>query len=95
MLSAGGICFVFFAKLNEKLKTVGLFIKALIGSAFITTVEFIFGILFNVVLKKNVWDYSAMPFNIGGQICAMYSFYWLVLSFLFMPLADKIRSKTR
>lgn len=95
MLSAGGICFVFFAALNERLKTAKLFIKALIGSAFITLVEFIFGVIFNLALKKNVWDYSSMPFNIGGQVCLFFSLVWLGLSFIFIPFAGFISRKLK
>ena len=95
MLLAGGISFLGLAKISARLKNRGLFIKALAGCGFITTVEYIFGIIFNVVLKRKVWDYSKMPLNIGGQVCALYSFFWLVLSFLFIPLSDKIERKMR
>ncbi len=95
MLLAGGISFLGLSEISKKLKNSSLFIKALAGCGFITTVEFVFGIIFNVILKRKVWDYSKMPLNIGGQVCALYSFFWLVLSFLFIPLADKIQRKTR
>ena len=95
MLSAGGICFMFFASMAEKLKSTGLFIKALIGSIFITGIELIFGIIFNVILKKNVWDYSRLPFNFGGQICLFFSFLWLVLSMIFIPFADFVNKKLK
>ena len=54
MLGAGGICFVFFGTISEKLKKAGLLIKGLVGSTFVTGVEFIFGVVFNIILKKNV-----------------------------------------
>lgn len=95
MLCAGGISFLGLAKISEQLKDKSLFIKALAGCGFITTVELIFGIIFNIILKRKVWDYSKMPLNIGGQICALYSFFWLILSFLFIPLSDKIQHKMR
>ena len=95
MLGAGGICFVFFAWIGEKFKNAGIFIKALLGSAFVTSIEFIFGIIFNIILKKNVWDYSRMPFNIGGQICMLYSFIWLLISIVCIPLACFISRKLR
>jgi len=87
MLGAGGICFVFFAKIGEKMKNTGIFIKAIIGSGFVTAIEFIFGIIFNIILKKNVWDYSKLPFNIGGQICVLYSFIWAIISIICIPFA--------
>ena len=95
MALAGGTSFLGLSKISSAMKKASRFKKAIAGCVLITTIEYIFGIIFNVVLKRKVWDYSKMPFNIGGQICALYSFYWLVLSFLFMPLADKIRNKTR
>lgn len=95
MLTAGGICFLFFAKLGEKLKNTGLFIKAVIGSTFITTIEFIFGLIFNIILKKNVWDYSKMPLNFCGQICALYSFFWLIASIIFIPFACLVSKKLK
>lgn len=93
MLLAGGISFLGLSKISERLKNSGLFVKALAGCGFITGVEYIFGILFNIILKRKVWDYSRMPLNLSGQICALYSFFWLILSFLFIPLSDKIKNK--
>ncbi len=95
MLTAGGFCFSFFAKIGEKLQNTSLFLKAVIGSGFITAIEFIFGIVFNIILKKNVWDYSKMPFNIAGQICLLYSFFWGILSIIFIPLACSLSKKLR
>ncbi len=95
MLLAGGISFLGLSKISEKLKKSCLFAKAIAGCVFITTIEYIFGILFNVILKRKVWDYSKMPLNVSGQICALYSFFWFILSFLFIPLSDKIKNKMR
>ena len=97
MLLAGGTCFVFFAKIGEKFKNSSLLKRAIIGSAFVTAIELIFGIIFNIILKKNVWDYSKLPFNFKGQICLLYSVFWVVLSLLFIPLATtlKVRLQNR
>ena len=95
MLTAGGICFVFFAKIGEKLKHTSLLLKAIIGSGFITLVELIFGVIFNIILKKNVWDYSKLPLNIGGQICILYSFFWALLSMVFIPFAVFVNGKLK
>ena len=93
MLGAGGICFMFFGGISEKFKKTGIFIKGLIGSTFITAAEFVFGVIFNIILKKNVWDYSKMPMNIIGQICMPYSCLWVLLSLVGIPFAGKIKSK--
>lgn len=95
MLGAGGICFVFFAEINEKFKKAGLIMKAILGSAFVTLTELIFGIIFNVILKKNVWDYSRLPLNFGGQICAIYSFIWMLLGIIFIPFAGFINKRLK
>lgn len=95
MLLAGGFSFWGLSKISCFFKNASLLKKAVMGCGFITTVEYVFGLIFNVILKRKVWDYSKMPLNIGGQVCALYSFFWLVLSFLFIPLADKIQSKMR
>lgn len=95
MLAAGGLSFLTLSKISNVFKKASLFTKAIIGSAFITAIEYIFGLIFNIILKRNVWDYSEMPLNINGQVCPLYSFFWLLLSFLFIPLADKIRNKMR
>lgn len=95
MLTAGGLCFVFFGNICEKLKRVSLIIKGIVGGIFITSIELIFGIIFNIILKKNVWDYSRMPLNLGGQICAVYSFFWVLLSMIFIPFAGFIKKKLK
>lgn len=93
MITAGGLCFLSFGNIYGKIKRFNLLIRGIIGGAIITFIEFIFGIIFNVILKKNVWDYSRMPLNIGGQICAVYSFFWVILSMIFMPFAGFITKK--
>lgn len=93
MLLAGGICFSFFAYLGQRLKKANLFIKALAGSGFVTFIELIFGIIFNIILKQNVWNYSSRPLNFKGQICLLYSLFWMVLSAIFIPLAQKINKR--
>lgn len=90
MLMAGGICFSFFGYLGEKLKHKSIILRAVVGSGFITFIELIFGIIFNIVLKQNVWNYSRRPFNFKGQICLLYSVFWAVLSIVFIPLAQKV-----
>lgn len=92
MLIAGGLSFSGLSAIAQKMKHATLFVKAVAGGFLITALEYIFGIIFNVFLNKKVWDYSNMPFNLHGQICALYSFFWIILSLLFIPLAGVLSS---
>ena len=93
MLTAGGICFMFFSRISERMKNAGILLKAIVGSGFITLIEFIFGVIFNIILKKNVWDYSKLPFNIAGQVCLLYSFFWGIISAVCIPFAGLVRKR--
>ena len=64
--------------------------KCLAGALAITAVEFSFGLLFNVLGGLQVWDYSAQPFNIMGQICLPFCLLWLLLSALLLPLFSRV-----
>lgn len=48
-------------------------------AAVITAIELVFGIIFNVILRKNVWDYSHKRWNLWGQICLPYCMLWFLL----------------
>ena len=93
MLCAGGFSLLGLSAVAQKFKKCNIIIKALLGSGIITVIEFVFGTVFNLILKKNVWDYSRMPLNIKGQVCALYSFFWVILSMIFIPLAEKLNKK--
>lgn len=95
MLCAGGMCLNIFSVISEKMKKANAFVKAFAGCIAVTVVELILGIVFNIFLKKNVWDYSKMPLNFLGQICALYSFFWLVLSFIFIPFAGRLNKRLK
>lgn len=87
MLFAGGICFNIFSAIGKRFRKEEWFKIFLLGSLAVTAVEFVFGIIFNLILKKKVWDYSNMPFNILGQVCPLYSLFWGILCIAFVPLA--------
>lgn len=90
MIIAGGICFVIFSRIAEKFKSKTLLFKAILCALGVTAVELAFGIIFNIILEMNIWDYSKLPFNFMGQVCLLYTILWAFLAFLFVPLADKI-----
>lgn len=79
MLLAGGACFLFIYLTATRLR-LPLAVKWLLCAAIVTAAEFLAGLLVNRVLGWNVWDYSALPMNLMGQICLRYCVYWLLLS---------------
>lgn len=93
MMLAGGICFILFSVIAEKLRGQRLLYKAIFCALAVTAVEFIFGIVFNIILKMQVWDYSGVPLNFLGQICLLYTVIWGILGLIFVPLADFLNKK--
>lgn len=88
MAFAGGICFLIIYLISLNLTQITIIEKALIGALAITLVELVFGYIFNIVLKLNVWDYSAMPLNFHGQICLDYFLLWTGLCLLLFPFCN-------
>ena len=82
MFLAGGISFLLLGRLGKtKLPATA---KGIAGSGLITGVELLAGLLFN--RKHQVWDYRSMPINYRGQICLLYSLFWIPVSFAGMAL---------
>lgn len=95
MFFAGGfsaVC-IFLCCGIGKLKNAKLYIKCLLGSSIITAVEFITGVVVNLWLKLKVWDYSAVPLNLLGQICLPFSVLWFVLTVPILTLGNLLCGK--
>ena len=94
MFVAGGLCFVFIGLLNDFLGEKMSFLSLMFLSALIiTAVEFVTGIIVNVWLKLDVWDYSYLPYNLKGQICLLFTNLWFLLSAPALLLDDWMRVK--
>jgi uncharacterized membrane protein len=81
MALVGGICFLLVGGINQLpvFFTASMRLQALIGTAIVLCVEYISGLVINVWLGMNIWDYADMPFNIHGQICLLFAFLWFLL----------------
>ena len=90
MMIAGGLCFILFSLAAEALRGRSILLKAVTCAVGVTAIEFIFGVVFNIWLGMDVWDYSHVPFNIMGQICPIFSLLWAGVAIAFLPLADAI-----
>ena len=91
MAVCGGLCFIICGVLNEKDRCMPLVLQQLIAAFGITMIEFASGLILNVWLKLNMWDYSNMPGNIFGQICPEVTALWFFLSAVGIFLDDLIR----
>ena len=91
MAGCGGLCFIICGVINEKSRCMRLVLQQFIAASGITVIEFIFGLILNVWLGLNMWDYSNMPGNILGQICPQFMVLWFFLSAVGIILDDVIR----
>ena len=78
MLILGGVCFSVMYLLAAA--SLPFAVKLLLSALCITALEFGTGYLVNIILNWQVWDYSGNAMNIMGQICPLFSFFWLLLS---------------
>lgn len=78
MALTGGACLSGLYALAQK-EQQPLWIYCLKGAGMITGAELAVGLVVNRRLKWGVWDYSAVPLNLLGQICPLYSALWYLL----------------
>ena len=69
MVIVGGICGLLIGLLNEKNKKMKLLPQMVEGMVIVTVLEFVSGIVLNLCLGFNVWDYRIMRFNLLGHVC--------------------------
>ena len=92
MFLLAGMAGVIIGGLDEiKPQGLSLLKQGIIGSILITILELICGLIVNVWLKLNVWDYSNMSFNFMGQICLSFSLLWVLLSIICVIVDDYLR----
>ncbi|MBQ8351143.1 MAG: hypothetical protein IJY20_03755 [Clostridia bacterium] len=90
MALAGGVCAVLLLYLNGLWGDLARPLRALLGAGLICMVEFLFGVVFNLFLRMAVWDYSALPYNLLGQISLRYFLLWCGLSYLLTWVFDRV-----
>ena len=92
MFFVGGLCFVLVGGINEKLPWNMAFVsQMMIASLLVTAVEFVAGVILNLLLGLGVWDYSTLPYNLLGQISLIFSVGWFFLSAIGILLDDWLR----
>lgn len=89
MALAGGVCLCLIDRIcNHDLQDKRISTRCFAGAGIITSVEFFTGILVNIILKLNVWDYSLLPLNIMGQICLPFTFLWCLATIPAMGICN-------
>ena len=79
-----------FYYINQKYE-MSFWLKCLVGMLIITGVELLFGLIFNIILKEHVWDYSGVPLNFLGQVCVPFSLLWFALSGVAFKVIDTVQ----
>lgn len=78
MFFVGGLCLISIGLINERIDWNMVFWKQLLlGDVCVLLLEFVFGVIFNIICKMNIWDYSNLPFNLLGQICLLFAVLWI------------------
>lgn len=82
MFLVGGLLGLTLGKMNEIKTTRNLIypFNILAGAAMITLNELISGIILNIWLGFDIWDYSSAAYNFLGQIDIVHSLCWIVLT---------------
>lgn len=82
MTLTGGVCVLALWFIQQQMEKRPLWLRGLVGSGFVTMVEFSVGCVVNLTFHWQVWDYSANAFNLLGQVCLPYSLLWWMLCML-------------
>ena len=93
MALAGGLSAVLLFRINRGLAGGALPLRLLASGAAVTLIELLFGVIFNLGLGMEVWDYSDLPLSLLGQICLPYSLLWCLLALpfcLFLPHRPRV-----
>lgn len=90
MTLAGGVCLPLIYRVHAGERHC-LAVRSVICSGIITTVEFAVGVVVNLLLGWQVWDYSGLRFNLMGQVCLLYSLLWCLLSAAICPVCRALK----
>lgn len=95
MLLLGGFCFWLMAQIGALLAEVPGWLCAAPCALLITALEFLTGCVVNLGLGWNVWDYSAQPLNLLGQVCLGFLGLWYLLALAALPVARAMKKRLR
>lgn len=94
MVILGGLLFILIGLMNQVLSwDFDLVLQVIIGDLIALIGEFITGMICNVWLGMNIWDYSMLKGNLYGQVTPQFALLWIPLVLLAIILDDWIRWK--
>ena len=92
MLVLGAIVSIALDRCNEHLPwEMPLLLQALLGGLGITAAELLAGLILNKRFGLNVWDYSALPCNLWGQISPRFTLLWIAVAGVGIVVFDWLR----
>ena len=94
MFFIGGICALLIGEMNEVVwinNNFNIFWQSIMGMFIILIIEFISGLIVNVLLGLRVWDYSQIPLNLYGQVCIPFAALWFAMCPLGFWIDDMLR----
>lgn len=79
-------------RINEDCPScVSLLSQMVLSALVVTAMEFAAGLVLNVWMGLEIWDYSDLPYNLLGQVCLLYMNLWFLLSLPAILLDDWLR----
>ena len=93
MALTGGVCFAVLYFLHIYADGIPFLGRCVLGAAAVTAAEFIAGCIVNLWLQWAVWDYSGLPMNLMGQVCPLFSVFWLLLSAAAAPICRRLAAQ--
>ena len=92
MFLLGGLCFIGIGLINELIPwDMPLWQQVIIGASIVTALEFLTGCIVNRWFGWGIWDYSALPGNVLGQICPQFFVLWMPVALIAIVLDDWLR----
>lgn len=79
MVLTGGAVLTLLSVLFETAPPMPMPLLLLCGGLVITAAELSVGVLVNLRLGWDVWDYTDQPLNLRGQICPLFSLFWCLI----------------
>lgn len=92
MFFVGGLAFVAMGEINEIFTyEMPVLLQCFIGTIATTIIEFTSGCILNLWMGLHIWDYSAMPGNLLGQVCPQFMAAWFLIAGVAIVLDDYLR----